>query len=172
MSSETGPRFVIGSAMVAGAVVLAWLSSPATMELERTPGDPAQVERTDSQNATISIESRLFGLVEFGQQRIEGVRGAKMVDSRVPGTSSSTPPHLVFETTGGDVNLGWTQQLFGRDISDLRSFFENQTEPRLTLSSIARSTETRRFVIAQIVVAFMSLGGLGILWSGVKSLWS
>jgi hypothetical protein len=182
MSSETPKRFLIGGAMVAGAVVLAWLSSPATMDLERTRAEPAPIEqaqvegtpaeRRQGGTATISTSSRLFGLFEFGRQRIDGVRGARMVDSRVPGTNSTTPPHLVFETTGGDVNLGWVQQLFARDFVELRGFFENQAEARLTVSSIARSSESRRFIFAQIIVLFLGLLGITIVWSGIRSLWS
>jgi hypothetical protein len=176
--SETPRLFLIGSVMVAFAVVLAWLSSPARMELKWDGAEPAQVERTEAsppagnRTATISVGSRLFGLIDFGQGRIEGVRGATMVDSRAPGSRSNTPPHMVFETKGGAVNLGRPQQLFASDFSEIKSFFESQAGPPLTLSSIAPSSELRRFLFAQAAVLFLGFGGLGILWIGTKRLWS
>ena len=68
--------------------------------------------------------------------------------------------------------IGRVQDHFARDIADIRSFFEGQTEPRLTLSSIARSEETRRFVFAQMAVLFLGLTGIALLWATVRSLWS
>lgn len=168
--SQAPKLLLIGCAGVAGAALLAWLSSPATMHLERKSGEPAQLERTQGETATITIESRLFGLIEIGRERIDDVRSATMVDSRLPGSDSDTPPHMVLETRSGPVNVGRPQQLFVRDFDRIKSFLEDQAERQATLSSIEPSSERLRFVFAQVVVLFLGLGGLGIVWLGVKSL--
>ena len=162
MSSDASKApllILIGIASVAGAVALAWFSSVATMRLERTGG----------QTATIAIESRLFGLINVRHERIDGVRSATMVDSRTPGSRSSTPPHMVLETVTGPINAGRLQQLFVRDFDEIKSFLEDQTQRQATLSSISRSSELVRFAIAQLVVVFLAFGGLGVAWLGIKS---
>jgi hypothetical protein len=169
-ASRARRLILIGSASVLGAVVLAWLSSPATMHLERMSGEPARLERTQGETATVTIESRLFGLIDIGRERIDGVRSATMVDSRLPGSDSDTPPHMVLETRSGPVNVGRLQQLFVRDFDRIKNFLEDQAERQVTLSSIARSAERLRFAVAQVIVLFLGLGGLGIAWLGVKSL--
>ncbi len=123
-ASEAPKLILIGYAGVAGAALLAWLSSPATMHLERKSGEPAQLERTQGETATITIESRLFGLIEIGRERIDDVRSATMVDSRLPGSDSDTPPHMVLETRSGPVNVGRPQQLFVRDFDRIKVFWK------------------------------------------------
>lgn len=149
---------VIGLAWIAGAAVLAWFSSVATMRLMRT----------GEGGATVTIESRLFGLIGIGHERISGVRSVDMVRSRTPGSNSGTPDHMVFQTADGPVNLGRPQQLFARDVSAIKTFLDDPTPHEATLSSIDRGAEFRRF-FAQAVVGFLALVGLGVAWSGVKS---
>ena len=175
MSSDSrAPRMIlIGLAMVAGAAVLAWLSSPATMRLEKTAGGTAQVEQVEQargESATVTIEHRLFGLIELGRDRIDGVRTAAMVDSRMPGSNSQTPPHMVLETATGPVNVGRGQQLFVRDFDQIKGFLDDRAARSLTLSSIAPFRETMRFVFAQAAVLFLGLVGLAVARMGFKSL--
>jgi hypothetical protein len=160
---------LIGIACVGASALLAWLSSPVTMRLERTGGQTAQVEQPRSESATVIIEQRLFGLIDIGHERIDGVRSATMVDSRMPGSSSHTPPHMVLETMTGSVNIGRRQQLFVRDFAEIKGFLEDRGAPPLTLSSIAPSQERVRFVVAQVSVLFLGLVGFAVVRLGFKS---
>jgi hypothetical protein len=148
----------IGLACLLGASLLAWLSSPATLHLARDNED----------HVAVALESRLFGLFTNKAERIDGVRSVRLVQY----PASETPDRIVFETTKGSVDLGRNQQLFAVDYPELASFFKAEGPPSLTLSSIARGSELRRFVIAQAVAVFMFLGGLGLEWMVAKHLLS
>lgn len=165
---------VIGLACVVGSPTLAWFSSPATLQLTR--GDRGLVQA--------SIESRLFGLFLNKTERIDGIRAVSLVRG-THDLRDKTPDRIVFDTTSGPVDLGRNQQLFMRDHAEIASFFpvassdavergdgEASSPPRhsLTLSSIARGQELRRFLIAQTLALFMLLGGLGLEWLAVRGL--
>ena len=148
----------LGVAFLVGAAVLAWLSSPATLRLTR--GEQRLV--------TAELESRVFGLVTNRAERIDGILSASRVLSHT--RRSHTPPQIVFETVNGPVNLGRNQQLFAEDHADIEGFFNDGASPTLTLSSIARGSEFRRFLAAQAVALFLMLAGLGLEWSAVRTL--
>jgi hypothetical protein len=147
----------IGLAWILGAAVLAWLSSPATLQLVR-----------GNELATATLESRLFGLITTSDERIEGIRSVSLVRSHTSG-SSRTPARIVFETTGGPVDLGRNQQLFAVDYSELETLFRDDGPRSLTLSSIARGRELVRFVVAQSIALFLMLVGLALEWMAVRS---
>jgi hypothetical protein len=155
---------VLGLAWVLGAGVLAWFSSPSTLQLARG----------DQQLVTATIESRLFGLVTKSVERIEGIRSVSLVRSSTGSSqydsNSHTPERVVFETTSGAVDLGRNQQLFAVDYPDIASFFKDEASKSLTLSSIARGRELRRFFVAQAAALFLALVGLGLEWMVVRSL--
>ena len=168
MESNKAPLvMLLGIVCVIGASTLAWFSSPATIYLTRR----------GPQAVNIRIETRLFGRILVDDQRIDEATSVYMVDSRTPGSRSHTPPRIIFGTSNGPVDLGRPQQLFERDFPDIKDFFQAKTiEPELegeraveppgaaTISSIARSRETVRFVIAQFVVLFLTLVGVGVIW--------
>lgn len=158
-SDKAGKMIVIGLAWIAGAAVLAWFSSVATMRLERTGAD----------GVSVTIESRLFGLIPVGSERTTGVRSVEMVRSRAPGSDSDTPDHMVFQTAGGPVNLGRPQQLFARDFTAIKAFLDDPTPHDATWSSVGRGEEFRRFLFAQAAAGFLAFVGLGLVWSGVRS---
>lgn len=149
---------LLGIACLCGGATLAWFSSPATMYLTRT--GPNAV--------TVGLESWLFGLFLVDEQRIDEARSVSM--------SRDTAPRIIFNTSNGPVDLGRVQQLFEPDFPAVKDFFEAKTaEPELegeravealdaaTISSIARSSESRRFVIAQGMVLFLTLVGCGAI---------
>jgi hypothetical protein len=148
----------LGIACIVGAAALAWFSSPATLRLAR--GEERLV--------TAEIESRLFGTVTNRAERVDGIRSVSLVRTRTG--RSHTPDHIVFETVNGPVNLGRNQQLFAVDFADLDGFFKDEASPPLTLSSTARGRELMRFLVAQAVVVFLTLVGLGLEWMVVRSL--
>jgi hypothetical protein len=180
MSSESASPpllIVLALACLGGAGVLAWFSSPATMTLTRTNGA----------TVVVSFESRLFGLVARSSDRIDNVRSVSTVTFRGPESRSNTPDRLVFDTPSGPVDRGMVQQLFVRDFAEIKTFFEGDGElstegggepslergarPRtLSLSSIGRGSELRRFAFAQLAVAFLTFLGLGVGWMGAKAL--
>jgi hypothetical protein len=151
---------VISLACLLGSAVLAWLSAPATLHLTR-----------DSENrGTAAIESRLFGLFALGSERVERIRSVAKVRSSEPGVRSSTPDRLVFETTAGPVDTGRNQQLFAVDYLEIDGFMKADGPASLTLSSLARGEELRRFYVAQAVALFMFLGGLALVWLLISEL--
>jgi len=164
---------LLGIACIAGGGTLAWFSSPATMRLTRS----------GPRGIAVAFESRLFGLFLVDERRIDEARSVYIVDSRTPGSTSRTPPRIIFGTSRGPVDLGRVQQLFARDFPDVRAFFEPKiVEPELeseraveppnaaTISSVGRSSETRRFVVAQSVVLFLAVVGGGVLWMAGRAL--
>jgi hypothetical protein len=150
----------IGLACLLGSAVLAWLSSPSTLQLARDNED----------RVSAALESRLFGLIAYNAARIEGVRSVSLVRYDGPGRPSHTPDRMVFETKTGSVDLGRNQQLFAVDYPEITDFLKTEGPAAATLSSIATGRELRRFVIAQAVALFMFLGGLGLWWMVVRHL--
>jgi hypothetical protein len=164
---------LLGIACLCGGATLAWFSSPAPMYLTRSGPDAV----------TVAFEARLFNLFLVDEQRIAETRSVFMVASRTPGSRSDTPPRITFGTAHGPVDLGRLQQLCAPDFPDIRDFFEAKTvEPELesertaeppnaaTISSIGRSSETRRFVIAQSIVLLLTLVGCGVIWMAGRTL--
>lgn len=163
MSLEPGKApivAVIGLACLLGAGVLAWLSSPATLRLERDTED----------RVAAAIASRLFGLIVLQAERVEGIRSVSLVTYGGPGQRTSTPDRIVFETRAGSVDLGRNQQLFAVDHPEIARFFETAGPASQTWSSIARGRELRRFVIAQGIALLMFCGGLALGWTVIRHL--
>jgi hypothetical protein len=148
----------LGLACFAFAAALAWLSSPATLQLTR--GERGLV--------TAALESRTFGLIVNRAERIEGIRAVSLVRTRTE--RSHTPDTLIFETTSEAVDLGRNQQLFAVDFPDIDSFFKDRESRSLTLSSIARGEEFIRFLVAQAVFLFLMLVGVGVEWMVVRAI--
>jgi hypothetical protein len=147
---------VIGLGWLLGSAVLAWFSSPATLHLVRD----------HEEHVTAAIESKLFGLFTTRAERIEGIRSLSVVRY----SNSDTPSRIVFETAKGAVDLGRNQQLFAPDYAEIDSALKTLGPVDLTLSSIARGSELRRFVIAQGVTLFLFLVGLGLVWVVISHL--
>ena len=184
MSSESDKApilILLALACLCGAAALAWFSSPATMTLTRTTGGAV----------VVSLESRLFGLFRRSSDRIDNVKAVSTVTFRGPGSRSNTPDRIVFDTPSGPVDRGMIQQLFVSDFAEIKTFFEGNRETAseggdgggqpslersaplpqtLSLSSIGRGSELRRFAFAQLAVAFLTLLGLGVGWMGAKAL--
>jgi len=161
MAIESGKAPLVaflGLALIAGAVTLAWFSSPATLQLAR--GERGLV--------TAVLESRTFGLITTRAERIEGIRSVTLL--RTATGRSRTPDTLLFDTTTEAVDLGRNQQLFAVDYPEIDSFLKDGVSPSLTLSSIARGRERIRFVVAQAGFLFLLLVGLGVEWMVVRSL--
>jgi hypothetical protein len=146
----------IGLACLAGSMLLAWLSAPATLHLSRDTG-----------TAAATLEARVFGLVVSERARIDGIRGASMVRARTSG--STTPDRLVFDTAGGPVDLGRSQQLFAAQREAIADFLQTDGPGSLTLSSLDRGSEQRRFLFAQASALFLFAAGLGLGWMVIRS---
>lgn len=149
---------LFGLVCLAGAAALAWLSSPATLQLTRQGPVPVIVH----------LESRLFGMIPVASAHSNGVQGARLVRTRTG--RSHTPDHLEFDTAHGVVNHGRTQQLFAIDFPEIEGFFADGSLESAQLSSIARGRELWRFIVAQFFVLCLGLGGLGLEWLAIRSL--
>jgi hypothetical protein len=183
-SASPGLLLVLALACLGGATTLAWFSSPATMTLTRT----------DDKKVAVTFESRLFGLIPRSRGRIDNVMSVSTVTFRGPGSNSHTPDRIVFDTRSEAVDLGMVQQLFVHDFAEIKAFISGSTGPpgdgdgngngqasveraaqpraqprTMTLSSIARGSELRRFAFAQLAVAFLTFLGLGVGWMGLKA---
>jgi hypothetical protein len=157
MTSADAPKAaLIGLVMLLMSAALAWLSSPATLRLAREAGP----------GVTATLESRLFGLITNRSERIDGIRSASMVRN---GTDSASPDRLLFQTAAGTVDLGRNQQLFAPDFPEIDEFLKaDAPAPGLTVSSIARGSELRRFLFAQAIAILMFLGSLALEWAAVR----
>jgi hypothetical protein len=181
--SDKAPIMILlAFACLGGAAVLAWFSSPVRMTLTRS----------NDGTAVVSFEARLFGLFLRTSDRIDHVKSVSRTTFQGPGKFSDTPDRFVFDTPSGPVDRGMIQQLFVGELSEIRTFFEGENEgaasgegdgqapververdarPRtLSFSSIAPASELRRFVFAQLAVAFLAFVGLGVGWMGAKAL--
>jgi hypothetical protein len=154
----------IGAAFLLGGTVLAWLASPATL----------QIVRTDATTARAEIEDRLFGLIPTASIRVEGVRAAEMVSGRVPESQSrsTTPPRLIFVTTAGRIDPGHALKRFTRRYTDIQDFLADGSAREFTASSLIDGAETRRFWFAHLAAAFLAGIGLLVLWAGFRALFS
>ena len=171
--------FLLAVACVAGAATLAWLSSPVTMTMTRT----------DDKKVAVAFEARLFGLIPRSGGQVDNVMSVSKVTFRGPGSNSHTPDRIVFDTPSEAVDLGMSQQLFVDNFDEIKTFvtgnrgtssgegdgveasLERAAPPRtLVLSSIARGSELRRFLFAQLAVAFLAFVGLGVGYMGAKAL--
>lgn len=152
---------LIGAAFLAGAGVLAWLSAMATLHLTRA--DQAGMVQ-------VRFEKRLFGLIRIGDERIGGVRAVSVVSGRLPESKSAshTPDRLVFNTAAGAVDLGYVQQRFVHDASDVREFFAQPSERALSISSARRFDEALRFGAAQLGVAVLAAFGVLLIYLGIR----
>jgi hypothetical protein len=154
---------LIGAAFLAGAAALAWFSAMATLHLTRV--DPAGVVR-------VEFEKRLFGLILIDRERIDGVRSVSVVSGRLPESKSTsrTPDFLKFNTAAGAVDLGYVQQRFLDDASDIRDFFEKESERALSISSAGRFSEAVRFAAAQLGAAVLAAFGALLVYLGVRGI--
>jgi hypothetical protein len=159
-SAKPGTLLLIGIAFLAGAAVLAWLSSIASMQLVRT----------SAETTTVTIDSRLFGLFPIQSERIEQVTAASLVRSRETGSPSHTPDRLVFATSAGPADRGYRQQLFAHERDGIDAFLGDPAAHDVSLTSIDRGSERVRFVAAQLAVLFLACCGVGIFWIGVRAL--
>jgi hypothetical protein len=151
---------LIGLACLLGSATLAWLSSPASLQLTRN----------SEERVSAAVESRLFGLITTRAARVEAIRSVSLVKYNRPGQRSDTPDRIVFETNAGSVDLGRNQQLFAVDYPEIAGFLAIDGPGTVTLSSIGRGRELRRFVFAQIAALFLCFAGLGLAWMVVQSL--
>jgi hypothetical protein len=154
---------LIGAAFLAGAAALAWFSAMATLHLTRV--DPAGAVR-------VEFEKRLFGLILIDRERIDGVRSVSVVSGRLPESKSTshTPDFLKFNIAAGAVDLGYVQQRFLHDASDIRDFFEKESERALSISSAGRFSEAVRFAAAQLGAAVLAAFGALLLYLGVRGI--
>lgn len=160
----TGAPTLLGFGLVclAAAAVLAWYSSVTTLDLART-GD----------TATLTYETRLFNLVTIDRQTFPDVTGVSLLRSRLAGARSDTPAYLLLLSKRGQIDAGYIQQRFWRDVAAIDDFFTPETSPpppALHLSSIARSDDFRLFAFGHAAAVFLALLGLGISWFTVRAI--
>lgn len=148
--------FTAGALCVLAAAVLSWYASPATLSLTRTGPD----------TVSVSMASKLFGRLTTATTRYEGVRSAAIVLS--PNRRREVDSdRLVFYTGDESIDRTGAQQLFRPDFPEIDSFLADGDRHALTLSSIARPRELRRFAVAHLVVACLALLGVGVIWLAV-----
>jgi len=153
---------LIGIAFVAGACVLAWLSSPFTLK----------AARTGPSTATVVIEDRLFAMLPISSDSYQDVRGARSVIPRAEGSTSrtSTTRFLMLDTTKGAVFVGPSHHILHVHADDIRDFVADPSRAELVLRKLDIAGETLRFIAAQAGVLFLaSIGGF-LIWLGVRAL--
>lgn len=156
---------VVGVACLAFAVVLAWLSSLATMRVVRTSPDTADV----------AFEDKLFGLVVISREHVAGVRSARVVvqnmrgplDDPMPGGAGTTSRLLQFDTGTGAVFAGPGHHHFARYADELTAFVADPNRHALVASVAAERSELSRFLFAQALVLLLATVGGRLAWSGM-----
>ena len=164
-STSSPSRLVlVGIAFLAGACVLAWFSSVATLE----------IARTSPTYADVTIVDRLFGKWPIASERFEGVRAARSVASQAGGSTSRTTNtrFLVFDTVAGETYAGPTHHFFARDVGAISEFFDDPSRRTLTLRTTDRDREFFRFLFAQLCVVSLAIIGAVATWRGVRGLFS
>jgi len=160
--ADAGKRLGIGLAMVAGSVVLFWLSSSATVRLVRSPSGAVGGR----------FERQLFGLIPHSRSELTDIRSVRIVrgETDPSGKRSSSNDRLFFVTEAGPVDLGQVQDMFVRDALVIEQHLADRSRTELSLSSIARRQEEFRFAFAQLVGAILALGGASLATAGLRGL--
>jgi hypothetical protein len=154
---RTAFLLTVGPLCLVFAAVLEWYASPATLSLTRTGPDAVSV----------MMVSKLFGRLTTTTTRYDGVQSAAIV--RSPNARRSVDSdRLVFYTAAEAIDRTRAQQLFRADFPEIKSFLADGSRHTLSISSIARGRELRRFVAAQAAVAFLALLGAGVISLGFK----
>jgi hypothetical protein len=153
---------LIGAAFLAGACVLAWMSSPFTLK----------ATRTGPSTANVVIEDKLFAVFPIESASYEGVRGARSVVPQPEGSASrtSTTRFLVLDTAKGPVFVGPSHHVFQRHADDIRDFLADPSRGELVLRKLDIGGETFRFVAAHAAVLLLALVGALVAWLGVRAL--
>jgi hypothetical protein len=161
-NSDSGKRLTIGLVMLAGSVGLFWFSSTATLRLVRT----------SSGAVSGTFERQLFGRIPHSRTVVPHIVSVRVERGRTDHISnrSGTNDSLHFVTKEGQVELVQVQDMFVRDAPVLSGFLADSSRPELSLSSIARKRETRRFAFGQLVGVLMALGGTGLTTTGARGL--
>jgi len=156
---RTAFLLTVGPLCIIFAGVLEWYASPATLSLTRTGPNAVSV----------SMVSKLFGLLTTTTTRYDGVQSAAIVVSPSPRRSIDSD-RLVFYTATEAIDRTRAQQLFRADFPEINSFLTDGSRQALSISSIARGSELRRFVAAQAAAAFLTLLGAGVIALGVTEI--
>ena len=159
---DAGSRIVIGLAMIAGSVVLFWLSSTATLILVRDA----------SGSVTGTFERHLFGQIAHSRVEVPGIVSVKVerVDAHASEKRGRASERLIFVTTSGRAELGQVQDMFLRQWQAIGAFLEDGARDELALSSTAGTRESFRFVFAQVTGLVLALGGMGVVASGLRGI--
>jgi len=159
MTRRTAFLLTIGPLCIIAAVVLEWYASPATLSLTRTgPG-----------TVSVVMVSKLFGLLPATTTRYDGVQSAAIVASSNRRREVDSD-RLVFYTAAEAIDRTRAQQLFRADFPEIKDFLADGSRQTLSLSSIARQRELRRFIAAQAAVAFLTMLGAGVLALGIREI--
>jgi hypothetical protein len=156
---RTAFLLTVGPLCILFAAALEWYASPATLSLTRT----------GSNDVSVSIASKLFGRFTTTTTRYDSVQSAAIV--RSPNARRSVDSdRLVFYTAADAIDRTRAQQLFRADFPEIKSFLTDGSRQTLSISSIARGRELRRFVAAQAAVAFLALLGAGTISLGFREI--
>ncbi len=167
MVQPAARSIIIGVICVAGAVVVAWLSSLTTM----------RVVRTSPATADVTFEDKLFGLLVISRDGVTGVRSARTViqdmksplDPAISGQGTTTRL-LQFDTATGAVFAGPGHHYFARYADEITAFVANGNRKELVTSVADERSELARFLFAQACVLLLASVGALAVWSGVRTL--
>jgi hypothetical protein len=123
--------------------------------------------------ASGTFERQLFGVIPHSRSELTGILSVRVERGQfdhATGKRSGTIDRLYFVTETGPVEPGQVQNMFVRDAPVIQEYLEDRSRAELSLSSIARTRETFRFVFAQLVGAILALGGVGLATAGVRGL--
>lgn len=148
---------ILGLACVAGAGVLAWLSTLGTLQLTR-----------NGTTVNVVYEERIFGLYPMSGDRIDNIVAVESVPTRTS-VRSNSPNQMVFVTPSGPVNHGLSQQRFARSYVAIDTFIKDPSRNALVVRSTYDFWETLRFWAGQLGMLFLAAVGVFALMLGIKA---
>ena len=134
--NQRSVRFLIGVVALTLAVTIVFFSAAPALSCSRASGAAAECV----------VSARALGLVTVAEDRVSGVDSAEMVASSTTRDSDSTPPRIMFVSSGTRHDLGYFSQLFASEWQAVDAFARNPAAPELQLVKpvTARTFGSRR----------------------------
>ena len=162
MSGDAPKKLLIGLVMLAMAAVLTWFNAGTRLVCERS---------TAAAPITCEVGTWAFNQVAMRTTVMSDVRSVERKEGRTDtgpsGEGGTIVASLVFVTRDGNVTPGYFADLFADDHEAIAAFFHDVARPDIVLERSAGQQ-----MGGSIAAVFLALGGLGLLSSALRGLFS
>jgi len=152
--NQRGVRVLIGLAALAGAVTIVYFSAAPALSCSRA----------SSATAECVVTARALGLMTVAEDRVAGVDSAEMVASSTTRDSDSTPPRIMFVSSGTRHDLGYFSQLFASEWQAVDGFARSPAAPELRLTKPL----TARTFGSHAAALFLAAVGIGMFVTAIR----